>query len=50
MNCTHPILYHNKDGKLQCHVCGEVITKQQKKKPAADPNTQKPAADPNTQS
>ena len=25
MDCTHPVLYHNAQGALVCHICGAVV-------------------------
>ena len=25
MKCTHPVLYHNANGALVCHICGAVV-------------------------
>lgn len=35
MNCTHPVLYHNAEGALVCHICGAVVDEP----PKADKST-----------
>lgn len=42
MNCTHPVLYHNAQGSLVCHICGAVLADEHQTDKTSE--TAKPAA------